>query len=84
MRPLFLHLSGCRIKGYFFAVFPATVFEDGIKPWACRLLWWYQSRPPMLSSDNELGLGSLINGISKFLGYSMPKPFSQKNSSGAV
>ena len=30
------------------------------------------------------GLVSLFNGISTFLGYLMPKPFSKKNSSGTI
>ena len=31
-----------------------------------------------------VGLVSLFNGISTFLGYLMPKPFSKKNSSGTI
>ena len=31
-----------------------------------------------------IGLVSLFNGISSFVGYLMPKPFSYKNSSGTV
>ena len=31
-----------------------------------------------------LGLVSLFNGISTFVGYLMPKPFSKKNSSGTI
>ena len=30
------------------------------------------------------GLVSLFNGISTFVGYLMPKPFSEKNSSGTI
>ena len=30
------------------------------------------------------GLVSLFNGISTFVGYLMPKPFSKKNSSGTI
>ena len=30
----------------------------------------------------SFGLVSLFNGISTFVGYLMPKPFSKKNSSG--
>ena len=30
------------------------------------------------------GLVSLFNGISTFIGYLMPKPFSVKNSSGTI
>ena len=30
------------------------------------------------------GLVSLFNGISIFVGYLMPKPFSKKNSSGTI
>ena len=32
----------------------------------------------------KLSLVSLFNGISTFVGYLMPKPFSQKNSSGTI
>ena len=32
----------------------------------------------------RFGLVSLFNGISTFVGYLMPKPFSQKNSSGTM
>ena len=31
-----------------------------------------------------LGLVSLFNGISAFVGYLMPKPYSKKNSSGTI
>ena len=30
------------------------------------------------------GLAPLFNGISTFVGYLMPKPFSKKNSSGTI
>ena len=30
------------------------------------------------------GLACLFNGISTFVGYLMPKPFSKKNSSGTI
>ena len=33
---------------------------------------------------NHFGLVSLFNGISTFVGYLMPKPFSKKNSSGTI
>ena len=32
----------------------------------------------------RFGLVSLFNGISTLVGYLMPKPFSEKNSSGAI
>ena len=32
----------------------------------------------------RFGLVSLFNGISTFIGYSMPNPFSKKNSSGTI
>ena len=32
----------------------------------------------------RLGLVSLFNGISTFVGYLMPKSFSEKNSSGTI
>ena len=34
--------------------------------------------------NNQNGLVSLFNGISTFVGYLMPKPFSEKKSSGTV
>ena len=39
-----------------------------------------------LVSDLQLfeGLVSLFNGISTFVGYLMPEPFSSKNSSGTI
>ena len=37
----------------------------------------YATIPPL----NWFGLVSLFNGISNFVGYLMPKPFSEKNSS---
>ena len=35
-------------------------------------------------SDSWFGLVSLFNGISTFVGYLMPKPFSEKNSNSAI
>ena len=32
----------------------------------------------------SIGLISLFNGILTFVGYLMPKPFSEKNSSGTI
>ena len=32
----------------------------------------------------DFGLVSLFNGISTFVGYLMPKPFSKKNSRGTI
>ena len=32
----------------------------------------------------RFGLVSLFNGISTFVGYLIPKPFSSKNSSGTI
>ena len=34
--------------------------------------------------SKSIGLVSLFNGISTFVGYLMPKPFSEKNSSGTI
>ena len=36
------------------------------------------------SNPAWFGLVSLFNGISTFVGYLMPKPFSYKNSSGTI
>ena len=33
---------------------------------------------------NKIGATSLFNGISTFVGYLMPKPSSQKDSSGTI
>ena len=33
---------------------------------------------------DKIGLVWLFNGISNFVGYLMPKPFSKKNSSGTI
>ena len=40
--------------------------------------------PEYIGIDMALGLVSLFNGISTFVCYLMPKPFSQKNSSGTI
>ena len=37
-----------------------------------------------LTYQNFFGLVSLFNGISTFVGYLMPKLFSEKNSSGTI
>ena len=37
-----------------------------------------------LNIFKSVGLVSLFNGISTILGYLMPKPFSEKNSSGTI
>ena len=34
--------------------------------------------------NDRFGFVSLFNGISTFVGYLMPKPFSRKNSSGSI
>ena len=39
---------------------------------------------PNQTKPNTLGLVSLLNGISTFVGYLMAKPFSEKNSSGTI
>ena len=39
---------------------------------------------PISTHDFRVGLVSLFNGISTFVGYLMPKPFSKKNSSGTI
>ena len=36
------------------------------------------------SEKEMIGLVSLFNGISTFVGYLMPKPFSEKNGSGTI
>ena len=38
----------------------------------------------MINHIIRSGLVSLFNGISTFAGYLMPKPFSEKNSSGTI
>ena len=38
----------------------------------------------LLCNSNSLGLVSLFNGISTFVGYLTPKQFSYKNSSGTI
>ena len=38
----------------------------------------------ILKHINHFGLVSFFNGISTFVGYLMPKPFSTKNSSGTI
>ena len=43
-----------------------------------------ESRESVLSARLGNGLVSLFNGISTFVGYLMPKPFSEKNSGGAI
>ena len=41
---------------------------------------------PKAGGDERIrfGLVSFFNGISTFVGYLMPKPFSKKNSSGTI
>ena len=44
----------------------------------------YSIQEKTFSSPFEIGLVSLFNDISTFVGFLMPKPFSEKNSSGTI
>ena len=46
----------------------------------CNWCAWYSHQ----RIDNKMVWFLLFNGISTFMGYLMPKPFSLKNSGGAI
>ena len=48
------------------------------------MYWYFYSLLIILVGTIWFGLVSLFNGMSTFLGYLMPKPFSEKNSSGTI
>ena len=75
-------------KKSFFSFFFSKYFFIKANVLRLAIFQWVHTRTHKHTEQDRyidmFGLVSLFNGISTILGYLMPKPFSQKNSSGTI